>query len=135
MKRYIIVFLLLLIAGCGQDKPEVPEATEVLEAAETPEATEAPETTDTPIPHGASSKPKIGARPKMSESQVVEIGKRTALSKGFHLKDYLKPTATFDSEKKDWTVVLDHKPPAFPGSQSLVLVNDQNGKATLFSGE
>ncbi|HEX8464194.1 MAG TPA: hypothetical protein VF627_06195, partial [Abditibacterium sp.] len=91
-----------------------------------PTASPPPKTVKT-VASNVSSKSKVGVS-KMARSQVLKIAKQTAIRNGYKLKDYLEPTTTFDPKDKKWIVILDHKLPAFPGSRSLVFVNDQNGK-------
>lgn len=70
----------------------------------------------------------------MKKDQVIKVAKQAAIKRGYRPKDYLELTATFDSKEKEWIVILDHKPPYYPGSRSLIFVNDQNGKATVLPG-
>ncbi len=84
-------------------------------------------------PANVSSKAKVGVS-RMQKDQLIRVAKQAVIKKGYRLKDYLELTATFDPKEKEWIVVLDHKPPHYPGSRSLVFVNDQNGKVTLLPG-
>ena len=80
--------------------------------------------------------PKLqSGKPRMKKEQVIRIAKQTAVREGYLLKDYLELKARFRPKSGEWWVVLDHKPPSYPGSLSLIYVDDQTGKARLSRGQ
>ncbi len=76
---------------------------------------------------GCASGPLGSAR--LSKREAVQIAVASAQKDGEHLKDYKPPRVSFDSERKQWTVYFDHKPPGFPGGYIWFDVDDRTGTA------
>ena len=66
---------------------------------------------------------------RLTIHQAAEIATQLAKKDGEKMERYQAPRASFDSQRKKWSVFWDEIPPGVPGGYLWIEVDDQSGTA------
>jgi hypothetical protein len=78
---------------------------------------------------GCASAPTRSAR--LSKREAVRIATALAVREGAHLEGFKAPRVSYDSEERRWHILFDQKPPAVPGGDIFIEVDDETGVGRL----
>ena len=79
---------------------------------------------------GCTSMP-TGPAPRLNKVEAVRIATTLAQHEGAELEHFIAPRVHFDSVEHRWYILFDQKPPAVPGGDIFIEVDDETGVGTL----